>query len=119
PATQADGSGSKRIYDRFTDQAANSEKVVSREETPTEIKSAPRQVYPSSGGVYGPAPAQLTAAPPSAPPPSAVSANGEPPRPHTETIRPNQVAAADIGQPVAPVAPPRAAVPAGPPPPPR
>ncbi len=121
PATPGDAAGSKRIYDRFGDQGASSEKVVPREETPVEIKSAPpRQVYPSAGGVYGPAPTQPTgtapmAAVPAAAPPSGVSANGEPHRVRTETIRPSQVAAADIGQPVAP---PLAAAPAAPPSPP-
>jgi hypothetical protein len=112
PATQGDSGGTKRIYDRF-DPSGSSEKVVSREETPVEIKSAPpRQIYPSSGGVYGPAPAPPPAVvAPASPPPSGVSANGEPRRVHTETIRPNQVAAADIGQPVAP---PLAAVQASP-----
>jgi len=123
PATPGDGAGSKRIYDRFGDQGGSNEKVVSREETPVEIKSAPpRQVYPSAGGVYGPAPtspagAAPMAAAPAAPPPSGVSANGEPHRVHTETIRPNQVAAADIGQPVAPPLAAAPAMPATPPPP--
>jgi len=117
PAAPADGTGSKRVYDRFSDQSGSTERVVSREETPVDIKSAPRQVYPSAGGVYGrapgqPAPAQPMAAAPAAAPPSGVSANGEPRKVHTETIRPNQVAAADIGQPVAP---PLAAIPAAPP----
>ncbi|MBV8751236.1 MAG: SPOR domain-containing protein [Hyphomicrobiales bacterium] len=100
PATQSDSAGNKSIYDRFSDRGS-SERMVSREEAPAEIKSAPpRQVYPSAGGVYGPA----AAAPPqaSAPPPSGVSANGAPRVVHTETIRPNQIASADIGQPVAP-----------------
>ncbi|HEV3397362.1 MAG TPA: SPOR domain-containing protein, partial [Xanthobacteraceae bacterium] len=116
PATQgADNAGNKRIYDRFAgDQGAGTERMVSREEAPVDVKSAPpRQVYPSAGGVYGPAPGQPAAAP--APPPTGVSANGEPHRVHTETIRPNQVAAVDFGQPVAP---PLAAAPASPPSPP-
>jgi hypothetical protein len=112
PATQNDGAGNKRVYDRFSDQGGSSERVVSREETPADIKSAPRQVYPAAGGVYGPAAAPPAATAAAAPPaPSGVSANGEPRKVHTETIRPNQVAAADIGQPVAP---PLAALPATP-----
>jgi SPOR domain len=105
PATQGDGAGSKSVYDRYADKGGSSERVVSREETPADIKPAPsRSVFPSTGGVYGPAPAQPAAAQPAAPPPSGVSANGEPRKVHTEVIRPNpnQVAAADIGQPVAP-----------------
>jgi SPOR domain len=99
PATQGDGAGNKSIYDRFSDRSGSSERMVSREEAPVDIKSAPpRQVYPSAGGVYGPAPAAPAAAPPS----SGVSANGAPRVVHTETIRPSQVAAADIGVPVAP-----------------
>jgi len=99
PATPGDSAGNKSVYDRLSDRSGNSERMVSREEAPADIKSAsPRQVYPSTGGVYGPAPAQ----PAAAPPPSGVSANGEPHRVHTEVIRPNQVAAADIGQPAAP-----------------
>ena len=111
PATQGDGAGNKSIYDRFSDKGTT-ERMVSREEAPAEIKSAPpRSVYPSSGGVYGPPPAQPAAAPPS----SGVSANGAPRVVHTETIRPNQVASADIGQPVAPPLT-AAATPPGPPP---
>ena len=95
PATQADAAGNKSIYDRFNDKGGTTERTVSREEAPADIKSAPpRSVYPSAGGVYGPSPA--------APPASGVSANGAPRVVHTETIRPNQVASADIGQPVAP-----------------
>ena len=99
PATQSDGAGNKSIYDRFSDRGAgSSEKMVSREEAPADIKAAPpRSVYPSAGGTYGPPPAQSAA-----PAPSGVSANGAPRVVHTETIRPNQVASADIGQPVAP-----------------
>jgi len=111
PATQGDGAGNKSIYDRFSDKGTT-ERMVSREEAPAEIKSAPpRSVYPSSGGVYGPPPAQPAAAPPS----SGVSANGAPRVVHTETIRPNQVASADIGQSVAPPLT-AAATPPGPPP---
>jgi cell division septation protein DedD len=99
PATQGDAAGNKSIYDRFSDRGATTEKMVSREEAPAEIKSAPpRSVYPSAGGVYGPAPNPPAAAPPT----SGVSPNGAPRVVHTETIRPNQVASADIGQPVAP-----------------
>ena len=101
PATQGEGAGNKSVYDRYADRGGTSERVVSREEAPTDIKPAPpRAVFPSAGGVYGPAPAQ----PAAAPPPSGVSANGEPRKVHTEVIRPNpnQMAAADIGQPVAP-----------------
>jgi hypothetical protein len=117
PATQGDGAGNKSVYDRFSDRGATTERMVSREEAPTEIKSAPpRSVYPSAGGVYGPAPAQPAAAPlAAAAPPSGVSPNGAPRVVHTETIRPNQVAAADIGQPVAPPLT-AAATPPGPPP---
>jgi SPOR domain len=100
PATQGDAAGSKSVYDRYADKGGSSERMVSREEAPADIKPAPRSVYPSAGGVYGPAPAQ-----PAAPTPaSGVSANGEPRKVHTEVIRPNpnQVAANDIGQPVAP-----------------
>jgi hypothetical protein len=101
PATQGEGAGNKSVYDRYADRGGTSERMVSREEAPTDIKPAPpRAVYPAAGGVYGPAPAQ----PAAAPPPSGVSANGEPRKVHTEVIRPNpnQMAAADIGQPVAP-----------------
>jgi SPOR domain len=112
PATQGDAAGNKSIYDRFSDRSGSSERMVSREEAPVDIKSAPpRQVYPSAGGVYGPAPT----APAAPPPPSGVSANGAPRVVHTETIRPSQVAAADIGVPVAP--PLAAAAPAPAPPP--
>jgi hypothetical protein len=112
PATQNDGAGNKSIYDRFSEKSGTSEKMVSREEAPADIKSAPpRSVYPSAGGIYGPAPAQ----PAAAPPPSGVSANGAPRVVHTETIRPNLVASADIGQPVAPPLT-AAATPPGPPP---
>jgi hypothetical protein len=102
PATQGEGAGSKSVYDRYADKGATSERMVSREEAPADIKTAPsRSVYPSAGGVYGPAPAQPAVV---APPASGVSANGEPRKVHTEVIRPgpNQVAAADVGQPVAP-----------------
>src|ERR1700720_409194 len=101
PATQGEGAGKKSVYDRYADRGGTSERVVSREEAPTDIKPAPpRAVFPSAGGVYGPAPAQ----PAAAPPPSGVWGNGEPRKVHTEVIRPNpnQMAAADIGQPVAP-----------------
>src|SRR6202011_4611077 len=93
--------GNKSVYDRYADRGGRSERRVSREEAPTDIKPAPpRAVFPSAGGVYGPAPAQ----PAAAPPPGGVSATGEPRKAHTEVIRPNpnQMAAADIGQPVAP-----------------
>jgi SPOR domain len=102
PTTQGEGAGNKSVYDRVADKGASSERVVSREEAPADIKPAPsRSVYPSAGGVYGPAPAQPAVV---APPASGVSANGEPRKVHTEVIRPNsnQMAAADIGQPVAP-----------------
>jgi cell division septation protein DedD len=102
PATQGESGGSKSVYDRYADKGATSERMVSREEAPAEIKTAPsRSVFPSVGGVYGPAPTQPAVV---APPASGVSANGEPRKVHTEVIRPgpNQVAAADIGQPVAP-----------------
>ncbi len=118
PATQADGGGNKSVFDRVSDRGGPSEKLVSREEAPVDIKSAPtRQVYPSASGVYGPAPVAPAAAAqlPAAAPPSGVSANGAPRVVHTETIRPNQVAAADIGQPVAPPLT-AAATPPGPPP---
>ena len=98
--TQGEGAGNKSVYDRYADKGGTSERMVSREEAPADIKAAPtRSVYPSAGGVYGPAPTQ-----PAAPPPSGVSANGEPRKVHTEVIRPNpnQMAAADMGQPVAP-----------------
>jgi cell division septation protein DedD len=98
PATQGEGAGSKAVYDRYADKGATSERMVSREEAPADIKAPPsRSIYPSAGGVYGPAPAP-------APPASGVSANGEPRKVHTEVIRPgpNEMAAADIGQPVAP-----------------
>lgn len=118
PATPGDSAGNKSVFDRFSDRGGSNERMVSREEAPTEIKSAPtRQIYPTAGGVYGPAAAAPVAAAPqaSAPTPSGVSANGAPRVVHTETIRPNQVASADIGQPVAP--PLAAAVaPSGPPP---
>jgi hypothetical protein len=116
PATQADGAGNKRSYDRFSEQGGTPERMVSREETPADIKSAPaRQVYPSGGVVFGPAPAPAPAAAAAPPPPSGVSASGDPHRVRTEVIRPNQVAAADIGQPVAPP-PTAAATPPSPPP---
>jgi len=102
PATQGETAGNKSVYDRYADKGGNSERMVSREEAPADIKAPPsRSVYPSAGGVYGPAPAQPAVA---APPASGVSANGEPRKVHTEVIRPgpNQMAAADIGQPVAP-----------------
>src|SRR5205807_4426666 len=95
PATQGEGAGNKSVYDRYADKGGSSERMVSREEAPADIKPAPsRSVYPSADGVYGPAPAQ----PAPAPPPSGVSANGEPRKVHTEVIRPNpnQMAAADI-----------------------
>jgi len=113
PAAQADSTGNKRIYDRFNDKGAGAERVVPREETPADIKpAAPRQIYPAAGGVYGPGPAapappQTAAAP--APQPSGVPASGEPHVVRTETIRPNQMAANDLGQPAAP--PPAAAPP--------
>jgi cytoskeletal protein RodZ len=118
PATQGEAAGNKSIYDRASASGGNSERVVSREEAPAEIKSAPpRSVYPAAGGVYGPAPTQPAAAPPqaAAPPSSGVSPNGAPRVVHTETIRPSQVAVADIGQPVAPPLT-AAATPPGPPP---
>jgi cytoskeletal protein RodZ len=116
PATQGEAGGNKSIYDRFSDRGATTEKMVSREEAPAEIKSAPpRSVYPSAGGVYGPAASPPAASAAGAPPPSGVSPNGAPRVVHTETIRPNQVAAADIGQPVAPPLT-AAATPPGPPP---
>jgi SPOR domain len=100
PATQGEGAGNKSVYDRYADKGGTSERMVSREEAPADIKPAPpRSVYPSAGGVYGPAPAQSAVV---APPASGVSVNGEPRKVHTEVIRPNQMAAADIGQPVAP-----------------
>jgi hypothetical protein len=111
PATQADAAGNKSIYDRFSDRGTTSERMVSGEEAPAEIKSAPpRSVYTSAGGIYGPPPAApavgsasgVTPSPTSVPPPSGVSPNGAPRMVHTETIRPNQVATADISQPVAP-----------------
>jgi len=104
PATQADAASTKSVYDRFSERGATSERMVSREEAPAEIKSAPvRSVYPSVGGVYGPAATPSAAAPQAAAaPPSGVSPNGAPRVVHTETIRPNQVAVADIGQPAAP-----------------
>lgn len=118
PATQADAAGNKSIYDRFSDRGATGERMVSREEAPAEIKSAPpRSVYPSAGGVYGPAPSQPGAAAPqvAAPPPSGVSPNGAPRVVHTETIRPSQVASADLAQPVAPPLTAAAAPPSPPP----
>jgi hypothetical protein len=111
PATQAgDASGNKRIYDRFGgDKGASAERVVPREETPADVPAPARQVYPSAGGVYGPAPAgqPAAAAPASAPATPAPQASGVPPAGaphmvHTETIRPGQVASVDLGQPVAP-----------------
>jgi SPOR domain len=120
PSTQAgDASGNKRIYDRFGgDKGASAERVVPREETPADVPTPPRQVYPSVGGVYGPAPAgqPAAAAPASAPAAPAPQPSGVPPTgaPHvvrTETIRPGQVASVDLGQPVAP---PLAAAPPGP-----
>jgi SPOR domain len=118
PATQADNAGNKRIYDRFNDKGAGAERVVPREETPADIKpAAPRQVFPQAGGVYGPAPAAPAppqAAAASAPQPSGVPASGDPHVVRTETIRPNQMAANDLGQPVAPplaAAPPSTAAP--------
>jgi sporulation related protein len=112
PATQGEGAGNKRVYDRFADQGGTTERMVSREEAPVDIKSAPppppRQIYPSAGGVYGPSPVPQAAAPAA----SGVPVNGEPHRVRTESIRPNQVAAADLGQPGQPVAPPLAAMPA-------
>jgi hypothetical protein len=115
PATQGDGAGNKRVYDRFSDQGGTAERIVSREEAPADIKSAPR--FPTGGMVFGPAPTPPTAAPPpsAAPAPSGVSANGDPHRVRTEVIRPSQVAVADIDQPVAP-APTAAATPPSPPP---
>jgi hypothetical protein len=113
PATQAaDNAGNKRIYDRFGgDKSTAAERVVPREEAPVDVPTPPRQVYPSAGGVYGPAPSQpppsqpippaATAAAP-APPPSGVPASGAPHVVRTETIRPNQMAANDLGQPAAP-----------------
>src|ERR1043166_3984143 len=92
PATQGEGAGNKSVYDRYADKGGASERMVSREEAPAEIKPAPpRSVYPSAGGVYGPAPAQPAVV---APPASGVSVNGEPRKVHTEVIRPNQMAAA-------------------------
>jgi hypothetical protein len=110
PATQAgDAAGNKRIYDRAGgDKGGSAERVVPREETPADVPTPPRQVYPSVGGVYGPAPASQppaaapapTAAPASQP--SGVPPTGAPRVVHTETIRPGQVASADLSQPVAP-----------------
>jgi hypothetical protein len=106
PATHADAAGDERFSERGT-----TERMVSREEAPAEIKSAPpRSVYTSAGGVYGPPPAApavssasgVTPSPTSAPAPSGVSPNGAPRMVHTETIRLNQVATAEISQPVAP-----------------
>jgi hypothetical protein len=102
PASQGDGAGNKRSYDRFSDQGGPTERMVSREEAPADIKPAPpRSAYPSGGLVFGPAPPP-TAPAAAPPPPSGVSANGDPHRVRTEVIRPNQVAAAEIGQPSAP-----------------
>jgi hypothetical protein len=118
PTAPADSAGNKRIYDRFNDKGAGAERVVPREETPADIRpAAPRQVYPAAGGVYGPgptapAPPQTAAAP--VPQPSGVPASGDPHVVRTETIRPNQVAANDLGQPAAPplaAAPPSPAAP--------
>jgi SPOR domain len=116
PATQGEAAGNKSVYDRYADKGGTSERVVSREEAPADVKpAAPRSVYPPTGAVYGPPSAQ-----PAAPAPSGVSANGEPRKVHTEVIRPNpnQMAAAEIGQPGQPVAPPLtvAAPPPSPPP---
>jgi SPOR domain len=99
PTTQSDAAGNKRIYDRFSDQAGTTERMVSREEAPADVKQAPaRQVFPPAGAVYGPAPTP----PAAASPPSGVSANGDPHRVRTEVIRPNQVAAADLAAPAPP-----------------
>ncbi|HXW24012.1 MAG TPA: SPOR domain-containing protein [Xanthobacteraceae bacterium] len=105
PTTQADGAGNKRIYDRFADKSGATERVVPREEAPADVPTPPRQVYPSAGGVYGPAPTAAptqAAAPAPAAPPSGVPATGAPHVVRTETIRAGQVAAVDLGQPVAP-----------------
>jgi SPOR domain len=99
PATQGEGGGNKSVYDRYSDKGGTSERVVSREEPPADIKPAPMRSFgPAPGAVYGPPPA----------PPSGVAANGEPRKVQTEVIRPtpNQMAAADVGEPGQPAAPP-------------
>jgi cell division septation protein DedD len=115
PATQGgEGAGNKRSYDRFGGDKGSGapERMVQREETPAEIKP-PRQVFPSAGGVYGPAPSTPAAPAAAAAAPAGTPANGEPRKVHTEVIRPNQMANLDAGQVAAPpAAPPAAAAPA-------
>jgi hypothetical protein len=117
PATQSgDAAANKRIYDRIGEKGGNAgERVVPREESPVDVKAgAPRQINPSAGGVYGPAPASPAPTQAAAlPQPSGVPASAEPRKVHTETIRPNQLANLDPAAAAPPpAAPPPSAAPA-------
>jgi hypothetical protein len=111
PATQSgDAASNKLIYDRVGDKSGT-ERVVSREEQPVDLKNAapPPRVVLSSGMANPIAPVPNTPAPPSAPasagpsspaalaaPANVANASTEPKKVRTLTIRPDQpVAVAD------------------------
>jgi cell division septation protein DedD len=94
PAQPADAQP-KPIYDRVGEtNPAQSERMVSREEQPVDVRSPPRAVPPPSNI------APVTAAPPITATPPAPSAS-EPKRVKTTIIRPGQTDPAQPGAPVA------------------
>ena len=99
PAQAGDGQQNKLIYDRIGEkiQQSSTDKMVSREEQPLELRDMARQPstrsMPPSPGTPGSV--TIGAQPPAyaAPPPSAGgnAGPGEPKKVHTITIRPDQV----------------------------
>ncbi|HZP75221.1 MAG TPA: SPOR domain-containing protein [Pseudolabrys sp.] len=110
PPQSADNSASKQIYDRIGD--SQGDKVVSREETPVDVKPTappPRVVFPAAGN------GQPSVVAPPGPGPVAINPTGnEPKKIRTIVIRPDQPVLQEAGMPV--VARPSAPTPPPPPP---
>jgi sporulation related protein len=108
PAQPGDGQASKQTYDRPSDRGG--ERIVSREEQPTDVRPPSRPVTPGViGGGSGPANV-LPPLPNQGGQTGAVPAAGEPKKVKTVTIRPDQAGGAPImtptPAPTAPAAPP-------------
>jgi hypothetical protein len=109
PASQSGDASGKLIYDRVGDKS-QTERVVSREEQPVDLKTAPPPRVVLSAGMPNPiAPVPNTPVPPSAPAfaapaPAATTAaaSTEPKKIRTLTIRPDQPASAPASAPPAP-----------------
>jgi hypothetical protein len=104
PPQNGDSGNGKQIYDRIGDRSQG-EKLVSREETPVEVKPAPRVVFPGPAAA-NPQPAPAAPAPVQAQMPAGINAlaSTEPKKIKTIPIRPDMPDAA-VAAPVRPPVP--------------